>query len=72
MAALINKNYSTKYSEFSIDSEAEIALLPTTTTIGTAKLVDEPVTAGSIAIMTDGSYDMYTLDSSDTWNKVVI
>lgn len=70
MAALTNYNFTTDYAEFAIDSAAEIALLPTTSSVGTGKLVDKPVKAGSIAYTTDGNFDFYTLDSSDSWNKV--
>ena len=71
MAALTNFNYSTNYAEFSIDSAEELALLPTTTATGTGVLANvNAVAAGSAAYTTDGNLDVYTLDSSDTWNKV--
>lgn len=71
MAALTNFNYSTNYAEFSIDSAEELALLPTTTAGGTGALASVgAVAAGSAAYTTDGNLDVYTLDGSDTWNKV--
>lgn len=71
MAALTKMDYSTGYAEFSVDSAAELALLPTTTAGGSGVLANVgAVAAGSAAYTTDGNLDVYTLDGSDTWNKV--
>jgi len=71
MAALTKMDYSTGYAEFSIDSAAELALLPTTTAAGSGVLANvSAVTAGSAAYLTDGTLGIYTLDASDNWNAV--
>ena len=71
MAALTRMDYATNYAEFSIDSVGELAMLPTTTAGGTGALASVgAVAAGSAAYTTDGNLDVYTLDGSDTWNKV--
>jgi len=70
MAALVNYNYSTNYAEFSIENEAELAKLPTTTAKGSGELANVgAVTAGSIACTTSGDLEVYTLGAGDTWNK---
>ena len=69
MARLVDYNYSTRWALFSISSSSELSDLPTTTTAGSVPgTPDGGVTAGSIAYTTDGNFDLFTLDSSDSWN----
>ena len=70
MAALVKYDHGTKYAEFSIDSAAELELLPTTTAAGSVSGLAGAVAAGSAAYLTDGTLGIYTLDGSGTWNAV--
>ena len=69
MAKLVDYNYDTDFAAFAVHDADEIAVLPTTTAIGSGGLVSKPIKAG-VAYTTDGNFDIYTLDDySDAWIK---
>lgn len=71
MAAQTKRDFATNYAEFSIDSAAELDLLPTTTAWGSGVLNKvPPCIAGSAAYTTDGNMSIYTLDGEDNWNAL--
>jgi len=71
MAALVNYNYSTNYAEFSIENEAELAKLPTTTAKGSGELANiDTVKAGSMAYTTSGIFRVFRLDGAGNWNEI--
>lgn len=63
----INRNYATRVCVFVIDSDDDLAILPTSTQSGKESLsLSTPCRMGSMAKMTDGT-KAYMLDGKDTW-----
>lgn len=67
MISLINKNYSTNYCVFAVDTVSELDKLPTTTENGKENFAYMfPCIVGSRAIVTETS-ERYILDGQNKW-----
>ena len=72
---LSNKNYGTGYCEFYVDTDAEVALLPTTTKKASGEFAKNPnfdftpAVGSTVIVGNDGNMKVYMLSSSG-WHEI--
>ena len=72
MVTVIKSDYTSRYFEFAIDDESELAILPTTTTAGQQYLSTiKSCCNGSFAYQSDSALKVWTLNGEDDEWKAV-